>query len=115
MINRAAVLLKYKEPAVIWINEADPSDSDCTITLADVNEERTVYLVADAEVETGDIRGWVEANWKALFESELEGWYTTSSLWPKKLTLELFDSWFTVECHSVIEDTVGSPIFDDDV
>ena len=53
-------------------------------------------------------------NYEALFENELEGWYTDESLWPKKRDLKLFREWFNVECHTVIEDTVGLPIEDDE-
>lgn len=49
MLNRSALILRYKEPAVRWINEADPNPDGLEITLEDVNEERTVYLI-DAEV-----------------------------------------------------------------
>lgn len=115
MINRAAVILKCKEPAVRWINEAEPYDKDFVVTLEQVNEDRTVYLVSDEEAETGNVDRWIKANWRALFESELSGWYTLPELWPKNLTFKLFKSWFDVECHTVIEDTVGEPIYDDDI
>ena len=54
-------------------------------------------------------------NYEALFEAELEGWYTDETLWPQKRTLKLFHQWFEVECHTVIEDTVGTPIVDEDI
>jgi len=52
-------------------------------------------------------------NFKNLFESELEGWYTDPDLWPKPLTLKLFHKWFDTEFHTVIIDTVDKPLFDD--
>jgi len=48
LINRSALLLRYKEPAVRWINDADPSPSENATTLDEVNKERTVYLIDDA-------------------------------------------------------------------
>ena len=42
MINRAAIILKYKAPAVRWINEADPYNADPGITAKNVNSDRTV-------------------------------------------------------------------------
>ena len=49
-----------------------------------------------------------------IFETELESWYIDKKLWPKKRSLKLFREWFTVECHTMIEDTVvGSPIEDE--
>ncbi|HEY3022675.1 MAG TPA: hypothetical protein VGK11_03455 [Actinomycetota bacterium] len=45
MLNRAALILRYKQPFVNWINAADPSPTSHTLTLAEVNQEHTVYLV----------------------------------------------------------------------
>ena len=115
MINRAAVILKYKAPAVAWINEADPYKNSTEITIESANEERTVYLIRDTDADTAaDVEKWIELNCDALFESELDGWYTDEELWPKNRSLKLFRDWFDVECHTVIVDTVDSPIEDDE-
>ena len=112
MINRSAVILKYKEPFVRWINEADPYKDDPGITSENANEDRTVYLITEDDAE--NIEKWIALNFKTLFESELEGWYTDESLWPKKRDRKAFDEWFSVECHTVIIDTVGDAIEDDE-
>ena len=115
MLNRAALLLRYKDPAVRWINAVDPNPSAVPVTVEDVNSERTVYLISDEDADSSDgVRNWVEANFRALFESELEAWYTDPELWPSPLSLELFDEWFAVECHSMVLDTVGGAIVDDE-
>jgi hypothetical protein len=115
MINRAAVILKYKTPAVKWVNDADPINDNPGITMESVNEERTVYLITDEDADTPDIfNQWIKKNFKALFENELEGWYTDERLWPKKRNLKTFYEWFKVDCHSVIVDTVDLPIEDDE-
>jgi hypothetical protein len=44
VVNRGALILRYKEPAVRWINEADPSPSDSPITLQQVNDYRGLLL-----------------------------------------------------------------------
>ncbi len=49
MINRAAIILRYREPAVFWINESDPFDEAPGFDLESVNQERTVYLISDAD------------------------------------------------------------------
>ncbi|MDW7748761.1 hypothetical protein [Halomonas sp.] len=114
MLNRSALLLRYKAPAVQWINDADPSPGGSCVTLEEVNSDLTVYLVSeDVSASPAAVRKWVKANWCNLFESELEGWYTDPALWPK-LTLKRFDEWFDVECHSVMIDTLGTPIEDDE-
>ena len=45
MLNRAALILRYKQPFVDWINAADPSATSHALTLEEVNQEHTVYLV----------------------------------------------------------------------
>lgn len=117
MINRAAVILKYKAPAVKWINEADPNAKgrEFDISLESVNEERTVYLIPEEDADNdAAFKKWIRRYYSTLFEWELEGWYTDEEMWPKDRTLELFNEWFEVQCHTVIEDTVGDPIEDDE-
>jgi hypothetical protein len=81
MLNRAALILRYKQPVVDWINAADPSPSSHTLTLAEVNQEHTVYLV---EVEDQDeLAQWLARHHEELFEHELNGWYTDPGLWPR--------------------------------
>ena len=113
MVNRGAVILRYKEPFVQWINEADPIKDSSEVTIASANEERTVYLITDGDAENVD--KWIRENHVSLFESELEGWYTDETLWPKKRDYKTFKEWFEVECHSVIMDKVGGEIYDDEI
>ncbi len=113
MLNRGAVILRYKEPFVQWINEADPIKDNSEVTIDSANEERIVYLISDVDAES--INRWIRENHSTLFESELEGWYTDESLWPKKRDYKTFKEWCEVECHSVILDTVGGKIFDDEI
>ena len=81
MLNRAALILRYKQPFVDWINAVDPSPASHTLNLAEVNQEHTVYLV---EVEDeGELDDWLARHHEELFEEELQGWYTDPALWPR--------------------------------
>lgn len=114
MINRAAIILRYKEPAIRWINDADPVNENPGITEKELNQECTIYLISDEDADSDQtVEAWIKRNYIELFEAELDGWYTDSDLWPNPITLKLFNEWFTVECHSVLIDTVGDKIFDD--
>ena len=114
MINRAAIILRYKQPAVDWINEVDPIEDGHPVSLIDVNRERTVYLIPDrAADDDNTVRSWIELNYEALMENELGAWYTDDSLMPKNLTLSMFDDWFEVECHSMIIDTSDDAIIEE--
>src|SRR5215831_19882355 len=114
MVNRAALLLRYKQPAVDWINEVDPAPATEGATLDQVNEERTVYLIDETAAESSDkLHRWLQRNFAQLFEMELEAWYTDLALWPAKRTFKMFRDWFTVECNTVLVDLVGTEIHDD--
>ena len=113
MINRAAVILKYKAPFIQWVNDADPYKDNPGITLESENKDCTVYLILEDDAEK--LEEWISVNFKQLFESEIEDWYTDESLWPKNRNRKLFDEWFELECHSVLIDTVDGKIIDDEI
>jgi hypothetical protein len=66
MLNRAALILRYNQPFVDWINAADPSPTSHDLTLAEVNQEHTVYLV-EVEDEDEDAE-WLVSHHEAIFE-----------------------------------------------
>ena len=107
MINRAALILIYKVPAIKWVNDADPYNDDPGITEENIKNDQTVYLISEEDADTPDtVKKWLKLNYQTLFENELETWYTDERLWPKKRTFALFQKWFSYECHSFIEDIV---------
>jgi len=111
MLNRAVLILVYRQPFVDWINAVDPSSSASVLTLEDVNEEHTVYLVEVEDQE--ELSEWLEQNHAALFEEELGGWYTDPVLWPRDRSLEMFKAWCSPQLHTVIVDTGGTRLRDD--
>lgn len=112
MLNRAVLILRYKQPLVDWINAADPAPGQ-QITLVDVNDDSAAYLV---EVEDEqEFAEWLELNWEVLFEEQLEEWYTDPSLWPQDRSLALFREWCAFELHTLVHDTGGAPLFDDEL
>ena len=115
MINRAAVILKYKEPGIEWINSVDPYPGSESLTREGINQERTVYLISDEDADDDDtFEAWLSENYIAVFESELEGWYTDESLWPEDRSRTVFDNWFTVELNTMLVDNVCGKIYDDE-
>jgi len=113
VLNRAALLLRYKQPFLDWINAVDPSHSSESLTLVDVEDDRTIYLV---EVEDEDeLARWLGQHHKELFEEELNGWYTDPALWPRDRSLKTFKEWCSFELHTVVVDAGSSPLEDDDL
>lgn len=112
MINRSAVTVRGKAPFLAWLRGLpDPVDAD--LTLDEINNERTVYLLPDV-ADADDSSVVLSEYYDLIFESELEGWWTKESDWPANRDFELFGEWFDVEQHSIVEDLVDAPLFDED-
>lgn len=112
MFNRSALILKFKVPAIDWLNTVNasmdiPDELRTTHTLESVNCDRNVYLVHFTLGEDPKkLDKWLKQNAKVLFERELDDWFTDPTLWPKKRNYKLFTEWFEPECHECIEDTL---------
>jgi len=108
VLNRAALILRYKQPFVDWINAVDPVGDSPDVTLADLDDERTVYLI---EVEgTEELAQWLSRHHEDIFEAELYGWYTDPSLWPRDRSLKKLTEWCSCELHTIVLDWGQSPI-----
>ncbi|MDZ7751939.1 MAG: hypothetical protein U5S82_09800 [Gammaproteobacteria bacterium] len=115
VINRAAIILRYKQPAIAWLNAVEAPPDGSELTAADTDHESTLYLIAPEDAETWDtVEEWVAINYQTLFEAELEAWYADPALWPHDRGYPVFRDWFDIECHTVLVDTVGTPILDED-
>jgi len=113
MLNRAVLLLKLKQPAVDWVNKADPTGNP-GISLDNANKDRTVYLVDESVADDMvNATHWLKLNWQQLFERELGSWYVDESLWVKKRSFDMFRQWFEVEIHSMVIDTSNDHLEDD--
>ncbi len=107
-VNRAVLILNYKDPAIEWINQVFP---EFPVLLQEVNKDRTAYLTSNKAAETEEsINKWLKKNFKSLFEEELASWCTDTDLWPSTSSFKTFNSWFSIEYHSVVFDTLQNPI-----
>lgn len=112
MLNRAALILRYKQPFVDWINASDPSPASPLVTVTEVNLEHTVYLIEVEDEE--ELASWLRHHHNEIFEEELSGWYTDPKTWPADRSLEVLKEWCTLELHTVVLDFGDSPIESDD-
>jgi len=96
-------------PFYEWQNELFPND---LIKIPDEllkNDKATVFLIPDFETEI-EFEKWIIKNYKIFFEGIIEDWVTDNSLWPKKLTYELFKKWFHISFHTMVYDILETPI-----
>ena len=111
MLNRAVLIVRFKKPFVDWVNASDPTPTH-TISLAEVNDDSTAYLV---EVEDeSELEQWLSLNGDTLFEEILFDWYTDPGLWPQDRSLTMLKKWCSFELHTVVLDTGSSPLEDDE-
>ena len=110
-MNRSALVVKAKQPFLDWLRSLPDPVRD--MSLDDLNEDRTAYLVADWYDDT-ERDQLVRKGYGAIFKQELAGWWTVENDWPKKRTFKVFRQWFDVEFHSMLVDLVEGPIEDDE-
>ena len=108
MLNRAALIVRPKQPYLDWAVSVDDSG-----IVPDGSGERTVYLVPGYE-DDEEAKRLLELIYADIFENELCGWHTDEAAWPKKRDLETFLAWFTIELHSVVEDWCADDLVDDE-
>jgi hypothetical protein len=113
MLNRDLLIIKYKQPFVDWVNEADPRPDGHRMTLEDANDDSPAYLIHDFACE--EFENWLESSWVSLFENILGEWYADPALWPQDRTLALLKAWCELEVHSMVVDTVNEPLLDDEI
>jgi len=87
MLNRSAMTVKLTQEFVDWINNLDEGSEP--LTLADVNEEATVYLVPEIEDEE-QLNDMLQEFWLNILENELKSWEEDEASWPE-LTVEQFE------------------------
>jgi hypothetical protein len=51
MLNRALLVIRYKQPFIDWVNEADPYPGGHTMKLEDANEDSPAYLIHEEAAE----------------------------------------------------------------
>jgi hypothetical protein len=88
-----------------------PTPLRTPLSLAEVNQEHTVYLV---EVEDeNELKRWLARHHEELFEHTLNGWCTDPALWRRDRSLKMLKEWCSFELHTVVVDTATSPRADD--
>jgi len=108
-INRFAVVLIPTEAYLEW-HKSCP-DGDPNTTLADVQDEPTVYLIPESNA---DLDSHLRRYYKTIFTEELGSWCTDPSLWPKDLSFATFKEFYTIHLSEMVSDLGSGRIVKDD-
>ena len=108
MLNRAVLIVRPKQAYIDWASALDDSG-----LAPDPRGEQTVFLIPsfDSDDEAQEI---LEEIYSEVFEHQLWEWHTDESAWPQGRDFRMFQAWFSVELHSVVEDLCGDEITDDE-
>lgn len=108
MLNRGVLIVRPKQPYLDWAAGLDDSG-----LIPDPDDERTVYLIPSFE-DDDQASEILEEVYAEIFERELDAWHTDESAWPSNRTFAMFEEWFHIELHSIVEDLAGDEILDDE-
>lgn len=95
MLNRSAISVKLRQPFVDWVNSVSDSGEE-EVTLEEINQESTSYLVPELEEEE-DLETLIEERYLDILENELFSWEEDDSLWPEDIDRALFDEFIRIE------------------
>jgi hypothetical protein len=108
-INRSLVVVKPKEPFLEWLRSLpDPHEA----TAEDLLHDNTVFLVPEILDPKSEART-LKRCFKAIFEEQLNGWWTDEAVWPRRRDLRTFKEWFDVEVHTLVYDLGDGSIRDE--
>lgn len=99
LVNRNALTIEPTEAYLEWAKSTPDSTPD--LTLEDLCEESTVYLIPEVEPNAEQ---WLKENYQRIFEEELESWCTDETQWPNDLSYEKFRTFFKVSYSSLVFD-----------
>ncbi len=88
------------EKFLAWVKEQHPNLHRWD--LKNLNQDPSIYLV-DAEDQNCWGNCFIE-KFEAIFRNEVGGYINGGVEWPKDITVELFQSWFTFEYTEAVYD-----------
>jgi len=105
-VNRAALIVKPRQPFVDWANSTPGEDK---YTLQDLTRDNLTFLIPEYNSQEETLK-YVKKIFHQIFEWQLFGWYTDENVWPKNRNWKMFLDWFEIEMNSEVFDLAGSSI-----
>ena len=104
VLNRCAVTVVARQPMLDWMRPF-ASEEERELARCDAS----VYLLPSYNDEK---QAWqcLGAVSDRIFAAELELWCRDAELWPNERSFEVFQEWFAVRFHHVVEDLGSEPL-----
>lgn len=105
-LNRSAIAVTPGPLFLEWLNATDPASP--ALTAEDLGEP-VIYLLPECEEER-QLTAELRKHCRAIFETELEAWYTDRSTWPAVRDFRTFRKWFEYRTCGTVCDAGVKPI-----
>ena len=109
LFNRCSTIIYPLAPFYEWKNELFPDNLLKIREELLTNDKATVFLIPDFENGIKFYK-WLKANYEIFFDGLVEGGITKRSFWHQKINYELFTKWFHVSFHTMVYDTLETPV-----
>jgi len=106
-VNRAAIVVKPKQPFIDWANHFN--NGGPTLTVESAREDPNVFLVDELDNDS-EKQKIILKYYTMIFQHELEAWITDRDSWPSQLDLRTFRLWFDVHICSIVFDIAPDPL-----
>jgi hypothetical protein len=105
LVNRAAIVLEPAQAYLEWARECPEAFPN--LTFEELCEEGIVYLIPETDADPDN---WLRRHFLAMFEPELDAWYTDQAYWPKDRSFKAFKKFFKIRFCSMVMDLGKGPI-----
>jgi len=107
-VDRSLAVIKPKQPFIDWL-KAIPNTDLIDIQIDNLRVDCNSFLLPECQ-EPEEAVAYIDTIFDSLFEMELAAWEDDTSLWPSDRSLLTFWTWFDVEIHSTVFDSVDADI-----
>ena len=108
-VNRSVITIVVKKPFQDWLESLPEKSASEHFNLDNVNEDNSAYMVPAFEDQEQPM-DYVKEIAPAIFEEQLESWYTDETNWPKNRDWKTFQEWFDVRIHTMAFDFCDEPL-----
>jgi hypothetical protein len=107
-VDRSIAVIKPKALFLAWL-QGLPTQNMMDITLDNLRVDCTTLLIPETE-DPEDAIAYIDQVFEAIFEAELASWEQDATLWPADRSLLAFWTWFDVELHTTVLDSVDDEL-----
>ena len=104
MLNRSAVVVRYREAFRDWLRSIGVAEEEF-----DDHCDKSIYLVTECEYPE-DREEILRESAGAIFYEEVSAWHLDSEQDPDFTDFSLFQSWFETEFFDMVTDAIEGPL-----